>query len=282
MMEDFRLSEGILTFSDAITYIKGQRFAGRENIRKVILPPNIGFLEEEVFAECPNLEVIEFSEGLLNIGVADFTSCESLKRLVFPSTLRRIEEGAFLSCTSLESVAFPEGLEEIADLSFQETSLTEVSIPASVVRIGEEAFFECPKLRRADVLGADTRIGTNAFGSNYALIEGFMAPGYPEERSASAELLYTLLWAGCPDRHTQETSTRAENFIRGNEELIMERILKFNNVSALTGISERKLLRPENVDGYVRQAFSLGNAEITALLLTAKGTARNTEEEFEL
>ena len=282
MTEDFRLSEGTLLFSDSLRYIKGQQFAGREDIRRVILPPNIGFLEEEIFAECANLEEVVFSEGLVNIGVADFTSCESLKRLVLPSTLRRIEEGAFLSCTSLESILLPEGLEEIADLAFQDTGLTEVSIPASVARIGEEAFFECPKLCRADVLGADTKIGINAFGSNYALIEGFMAPGYPEERSASAELLYTLLWAGCPDRHGPETSARAERFIRSNEALIMERIFKFNNIPALTGLAERHLLSPENIDGYVRQAFSLDSTEITALLLAAKGTGRNTGEEFEL
>ena len=257
-------------------------FAGRKDIRRAVLHPGIGFLEEEVFAECSNLEQVELPEGIINVGIADFTSCTSLRSISVPASVKDIEEGAFLDCEALESVTLREGLERIADLAFQNCALEEIRIPSTVREIGEEAFFECPELRRADVLGKQTLIRQDAFGSDYRLIEGYIAPGYPEERSAVAELLYTLLWASCPDRHDPDVCARAESFIRENEKLIMERIFKYNNVPAMTGIAARRLLVPGNIDGYVRQSLELELPEITALLLKAKGNERNTEGEFEL
>ena len=272
----------MLTFSDNVRYLKSQQFAGRADIRSVIIHPGIGFFEEEVFAECPQLEEVSLPEGIINIGIASFTSCTALKRISIPASVRDIEEGAFLDCESLSQVTLREGLERIADLAFQNCGIEEIRIPSTVGEIGEEAFFECPRLRRADVLGENTIIRQDAFGSNYNLIEGYIAPGYPEEQSAAAELLYTLLWAGCPDRHSERISARASEFIRKNEKLIMERIFKYNNVPAMTGIAGRKLIEPGNIDLYVKQSLELELPEITALLLSAKGRGRNIEEEFEL
>ena len=62
----------------------------------------------------------------------------------------------------------------------------------------------------------------------------------------------------------------------------MEWVLKYNNVPAMCGIASRHLLKNENIDGYVRQAIACGETEIIALLLTAKGSARNIEGEFTL
>lgn len=282
MTEDFQITDGLLTFSENVHYLKSQMFAGRKDIRRVVMHRGIGFLEEEVFAECSNLEEVELPEGMINIGIADFTSCTALKSISVPASVRDIEEGAFLDCEALEKVTLHEGLERIADLAFQNCAIEEIRIPSSVKEIGEEAFFECPMLRKADVLGKDTRIMQDAFGSNYNLIEGYIAPGYPQENSAAAELLYTLLWASCPGRHDAETAARAERFIRENEKLIMERIFKYNNVPAMSGIAAEKLLLPENIDGYVKQSLELELPEITALLLSAKGNERNIEGEFEL
>ena len=153
-------------------------------------------------------------------------------------------------------------------------------VPVSVTHIGDNAFWDCPALRQADVGNPQAHIGINAFGNCPTLISGYMAPGYPEEASAPAELLYTLLWCSCPDRHTAATASRAEQFIRSQQDLIMERILKYNNVPAMTGLSARHLLSPERIDGYLQQALALELTEITALLLAAKGNNRAVEEDF--
>ena len=259
MTENFQIEKGILRIAAGTEYLESEKFSEREDIRRVILP-----------------------EGLRHISVACFASCENLEEINIPSTVKTIDDGAFLSCSSLREISLPEGLEEIADLSFQDSGLEAVTVPRSVKRIGEEAFFNCGSLKRADVLGKDTIICEDAFGSDYCLTEGYIAPGYPREKHPGSELLYSLLYASCPEKHGEETARRAEAFIRSNEELIMERVLKFNNIPAMTGISKRKLLKSENIDRYVRRAGEAGQTEITALLIKAKTGVQTIEEEFEL
>ena len=258
-MDAFQIENGILTIDNGVEYLESEKFAEREDIVKAVLP-----------------------EGLKHISIACFTSCLNLKEINVPSTVKSIDDGAFLSCGALENIDFPEGLEEIADLAFQDTGLFRVTVPATVKRIGEEAFFECPNLEEANVLGADTIIGDDAFASDYALIRGYMAPGYPQNEMPGSELLYSLLWATCPERHTAEVTARAEKFIRENEMLVMERILKYNNTAAMTAISRRHLIGNDRIDKYVRMANENGFTELTALLIKAKETRKTLEEEFEL
>jgi len=283
LTNDFQLIDGVLTIAPGTQYIKSQQFSENPDIRKIIIPDGVGFMEDEAFAECEALEEVILPEGLVNISVAAFASCVSLRSINIPSTVKSIEDGAFLFCESLQSIQLPLGLEEISSLAFQGSGLESVSIPATVKSIGEEAFFECEALKHADVLGKDTKIGLNAFGSNYSLTSGFIAPGYPQlEQSGSAELLYTLLWCSCPERHDEATTKRAESFIRSQEALIMERILKMNNIPAMTGLAERGLLAAANIDKYLKAALSAGQTEISALLLKAKAKCASSAEEFEL
>jgi len=283
LTNDFQLIDGVLTIAPGTQYIKSQQFSENPEIRKLIIPDGVGFMEDEAFAECEALEEVILPEGLVNISVAAFASCVSLNKINIPSTVKSIEDGAFLFCESLQSIELPEGLEEISSLAFQSSGLESISVPATVKSIGEEAFFECPSLMHADVLGHETRIGLNAFGSNYALLSGFIAPGYPQlEQSGSSELLYTLLWCSCPEKHSEATTKRAESFIRSQEALIMERILKMNNIPAMTGLAQRGLLAAANIDKYLKAALSAGQTEISALLLKAKAVSGSDEEEFEL
>ena len=282
MTEDFQLVDGLLTIRDGVQYLKSQQFAQNPDIVSVFIPDSVGFMEEEVFAECENLKEVRLPSGLVNIGVATFVSCIRLESIVLPSSIKTIDDGAFLFCEGLKSINLPNGLESILQLSFQNTGLESITIPETVRKIGEEAFFECESLTEVNVLGKNTVIGKNAFGSNYKLIKGYIAPGYPEEDSPPAEMLYSMLWASCPSKHEETTSTRAESFIRNNESLVMERIFKYNNIPALNGISERRLLEPSHIDAYVKTALELGMTEVTALLLKAKGEERNNEGEFDL
>ena len=282
MTNDFQLIDGVLTIAPGTRYIKSQQFSENPDIMKIIVPEGVGFMEDEAFAECENLREVILPEGLINISVAAFASCAPLQSINIPSTVKSIGDGAFLFCEELREAALPEGLEEICDLAFQGSGLESVSIPKRVKRIGEEAFFECENLFHADVLGKDTVIGLNAFGSNYKLHSGFIAPGYPPEQSGPAELLYTLLWCSCPQMHSQATCMRAESFIRQQEALIMEKVLKMNNVAAMTGLADRKLLKSGNIDGYLKTALREGLTEISALLLRAGCGSKSIEEEFEL
>lgn len=282
MTNGFQIKDGVLTVDGSLQYIKSQMFATRSDFRKAVICEGIGFLEEEVFAECENLEEVVLPESLINISVAAFTGSTRLKTINIPSGIKDIEEGAFLSCESLEEISFPDGLERIGDLSFQSTALRRIDIPESVLYIGEEAFFECEKLEEANVFNPSAEIGVNAFGSNYKLIKGYIAPGFSTEHTQSSELLYSLLWASSENLHDSDVSSRALRFISENENLIIERIFKYNNIPAMNGIANRHALKSANIDRYVKMSSDLGLTEITALLLKAKGDTRNTMGDFEL
>ena len=282
MTNGFQLTDGVLTFSPDKKVLRAQEFIGRDDIVRVIIPSSVTRMEEEVFSECENLEEAIFSPGLERIGVGAFTTCAKLRSVKLPSTLRVIEEGAFMLCLSLSRLELPQGIEELRDMCFENSALEEIVIPESCRYIGEEAFFGCEGLHRADVLAPDAFIGKNAFGSCYELIRGYIAPGFPSEDSPGTRLLYSMLYLTCPEKHTQATKAEADGYIRANIPLIMERVLKYGNVPALTGLVTLGFLKGADISAYLSTALENGLTEISALLLKAKGRERNIEEEFEL
>ena len=276
------MDQNTLTLPQGTPAVADGAYAGREDIRRVILPEGLTAIGNEAFTGCTALEEVILPSTLTAIGAAAFAGCENLSKIDLPSSLRRIGEGAFLDCTALHQITLPDGLRCIEPMAFWNSGLYAVDVPPSVERIGETAFWTCENLHRANVWGRNTVIEKNAFGSDYALIEGYMAPGYPNEDSAPAELQYTLLWCSCPERHTDEVSERAKALIRTQEGLIMERILKYDNAPALSGLVHCHLLESANIDGYLRAASEANQTDLVALLLEAKGSQRQADTEFEL
>ncbi len=282
MIKDLIVNDGTLIIPPELGSIPDSSCAGREDIRRIVFPPTLYSIAPEAFAECSALEEVVFPEHFLHVSAAAFLNCTSLSRVVLSENLVSIEEGAFLGCKALRQLQLPETLESIGEMAFWGSGLKEIVIPRRTERIGENAFWDCTTLYRADVLGGDTVIEKNAFGDCPSLTEGFIAPGFPADDSAPAQLLYTLLWCTCPERHTQQTAERASAFVRAKEALIMEKIIKMKNTAALAGVVSQKLLDPSHSDEYIRICAQNGNTELTALLLQAKGSAVRAEEEFEL
>lgn len=282
MIKDLETYDGTLVIPQGLEQIPESACTGREDIRRIILPQSVYSIGPEAFAECTDLEEVVFPGSFLHISAAAFLNCSALSRVVLSRDLQSINEGAFLGCTSLRTIDLPDTLEYIGEMAFWCSGLEEITVPDRVRLISENAFWDCAGLRRADVLGADTHIGKNAFGNCPLLTEGFIAPGYPDDDSPPAQLLYTLLWCSCPQRHTPSTARRAADFIRQQEGLVMERILKTRNAAALNGIVSQGLLEPSHVDGYLREWAGIGATELTALLLQAKRSTSNMEEEYDL
>lgn len=282
MTNDFEILDGVLRIAPGTAYIRSQAFCGRDDIVKVIIPDGVGFMEDECFTECHELREVCLPDGLINVGPAAFAECSKLSAIKLPKSIKTVDCGAFFYCESLREMELPYGLESIGEYAFQNTGLESVSVPVTVMSIDECAFFSCENLRKICVSNADTKLGTDCFGSNYKLVEGYVAGGYPENADFTAELLYTLLWCSCPQRHTSDTSRRAISYIKSHEGLIMERILKADNVPAMTGLAQLGLLSSETVNVALRQTLEAGQTELSALLLKAKNAVSNSEEEFEL
>lgn len=208
-----------------------------------------------------------------------FAENEDITSVIIPEGVSDIGEIAFYGCAGLKEVVFPSGLRIIREEAFGETGITEAMLPAGLEVIEEKAFFSCESLRRIEVPGPSTVIGSDAFGCCDLLHEGYIACGYPAGIRHHEELQYTLLWCSCPDRHGAEVSGRAEDFIHRYEELVMEWVIRHNNIPAMNGIARRDLLRGD-INQYIIESNRAGTGEITALLMSA---GRHAEEgEFEL
>ena len=282
MTNGFQPVDGVLKIPEGTLSLPDGEFAGREDIACVILPETLLDTGLETFSGCAELREVIFPRALKSIGAACFAECPKLSKAELTEELLSVGEGAFLNCVSLKNLRFPETLTEIGAMSFWGTGIEEISIPCGVLSVGEHAFWSCEELRRADVPGRGTDIGENAFGSCYKLTQGYIAPGYPAHGDPPSELLYTLLWCSCPERHGVEMSRRAESYIEKNEALIMERIFKYDNIPALNTLVQRGLLSQSGIESYVRESSAAGKTEMTALLLRARGKYDNLDGELEL
>lgn len=204
---------------------------------------------------------------------------DTLTAIVIPEGVTDIGEVAFYGCTNLREVIFPESLKYIREEAFGESGIETVIVPEGMKCIEEKAFYSCERLRKVELPGEATVVGEDAFGCCDNILEGYIAAGYPEAVRQHEELQYTLLWCTCPERYDPETSEHAKRFIRENEPLIMEWIIKTNNTAAMSGIARYGLLR-ESINEYLIKSGLAGRGEINALLISMAD--QGDEGEFEL
>ncbi len=105
----------------------------------------------------PNLKTITIPDNVRTIGKGDFASCSSLTEIILPKNLEYIGEMAFMNCSSLKTIALPDGLQIIEDGAFDDSGLTEITIPSSVKRINNP-FTGCMDLKRIVITSPDTEL----------------------------------------------------------------------------------------------------------------------------
>ena len=75
-----------------------------------------------------------------SIGKGACAGCMSLTSVTMGESVSFIDEGAFSSCHSLKDISWPSAVTEIKKGMFLGCSLEDFTIPATVTRIGEQAF----------------------------------------------------------------------------------------------------------------------------------------------
>lgn len=146
---------------------------------------------ENAFANCTKITSITVPEGVTRIGNGAFDGCTSLKTVTLPDSLTS-EEHIFNNCPietatvpaiatrgignpALKTVVITSG-EEIRYLNHC-ASLTSVTFPASVKRIGEGAFWNCTALERITIPDSVTFIGSGAFNGCTSLADIHLPEG---------------------------------------------------------------------------------------------------------
>ena len=111
------------------------------DITSVVLHGGIEYVEREAFAYCAELKKVKFEGTKTEIkGEGVFSGCAKLTEVVLPTALAVIPNDTFVECTALSSVELPDTLTDIGSNAFMSTAINEITIPASVIRIGDYAF----------------------------------------------------------------------------------------------------------------------------------------------
>lgn len=168
-------TEGTLTIADGITKIGASVFAGRADVKKLVLPASLTTIGENTFKDCVGLQEVTFAENcaLNSIGASAFKNCISLKSISLPSGVTALEDNTFYHCSSLTSVKMP-GVTRIGS----EPDESSWSVPDSnvfafcsslstidlknVTTIGKRSFEKCVSLTDIDLSSA-TEIGEAEF-----------------------------------------------------------------------------------------------------------------------
>ena len=144
--QNCRLLEEIL-FSGSLARIGDYAFNGCSRLQSAYIPDSIEEIGRYAFSGCNSLTELSLPDGLTSINDGCFENC-GITQLKFPSALVSIGNSAFNS-SDLEIVDLSGCLElkEIKDRAFIYcSSLKTVNLPASLERIGTEAFSDCKAL----------------------------------------------------------------------------------------------------------------------------------------
>ncbi len=140
----------IITLPDTITSIDSNAFSGCCSLHSVILPDSVTEIGERAFADCSYLVRVTLPDSVTKIGAHAFDGCHRLPneggiRYAGSYLLEVVDE-------SLSSYIIKEGTRFIPELAFCDYSnLTQLTIPDSVIEIGDMAFDGCSSLKKVYV-----------------------------------------------------------------------------------------------------------------------------------
>ena len=148
-----------VTLPATVTEIGDMAFAGCVQLAAINFATgvnNVTKIGDYAFAHCAKLAAITLPTSLLSLGEGAFFACSALTAIAIPEVVRdgatvtaglvKIEKMTFMGCTSLATVTGGTQLLELGDYAFCNTAITAYSVPATVTKIGANAFALCNAL----------------------------------------------------------------------------------------------------------------------------------------
>ena len=183
---DITVPQGVTVIGSTENTV-GVGFGDRKNITSVILPEGLTTIGNNAFTGCTNLKTVLLPNTVIYIGNNAFWECSSLESIDLPPNLTYIgshafhytpyyndegnwQDGVLYIGNYLISVkqdytgtfTVKAGTRGIAGHAFGATGITEISIPDSVIFIGDQAFNNCA-ISHITIPDSVTTIGAGAF-----------------------------------------------------------------------------------------------------------------------
>ena len=140
----------------ATLYLNGKPFT------KLVIPESMTSIGSYVFYGCSWLTSIDIPASVTSIGSYAFYGCSSLTNINIPSSIKSIGGEAFYGCNKI--ILQQNGVSYVDNWVVDcDTSVTEVSLEKDTVGIAERAFDGCVSLTSLTIPNDVTRIGDLAF-----------------------------------------------------------------------------------------------------------------------
>lgn len=154
-------------------------FLGDGYLRAVTLSEGLRIIGPEAFSNCNRLKTLPLPESLMRIETEAFHVCSQLKEMTIPPNVNYVGVGAFAGCSKLTSLTFEEGaLTEIGSYAFYHSGLSEVTLPKSLILLGDHVFSDSTLLTSV-IIPPDGRlevIGDYAFEKDTGLTSLILPP----------------------------------------------------------------------------------------------------------
>ncbi len=132
---DTHLAE--ITIPESVTKINDSAFYGCLSLEKIVIPDTVKAIGSSAFQNCTSLTSVKIGSGIKEISVNMFKAASLLSEITIPGTVKYIGNSAFQECRKLTKVVIADGVRKIGDNVFNNTALTEITIPSSVTEIGK-------------------------------------------------------------------------------------------------------------------------------------------------
>jgi len=164
-----------ITIPDSVTVIDDLAFFGCAGLTRITIPTGVTSIDDMTFLGCASLTSITIPNSVTSIGDSAFTNCTGLTSIIIPNNITSIGDRAFTNCTGLTAITIDENNQHYASeggilynkektmlIAFPSASGT-VTIPNSVISIGDRAFFNSTRLTGITIPNSVMSIGDNAF-----------------------------------------------------------------------------------------------------------------------
>ena len=156
-----------VTIGNSVTTIGGSAFSGCADLTSVTIPNSVTSIGDHAFNGCAGLTSVTIPNSVTSINNNAFGGCTGLTSVTFNAANCKSPDSynyAFFRDCPLTGLVIGDDVKSIPGyIAFYQTKLKTVSIPNSVTRIGNGAFWGCTGLTSVTIPNSVTEIGYKAF-----------------------------------------------------------------------------------------------------------------------